>query len=96
VTNKGSEQKRSKTAGQLAYEAAGDWVVKHPDCTTAAALPRWETLDARAREYWDMIGSAVRAPLIAAIGALVTSEGRPTLGEVNPTKAIRGLWAVTR
>lgn len=85
----GSAQNREqvrKTAGQIAYEAsAGDWVGDRPG-PVRKIRPPWETLDARARQYWDRIGSAVRAPLIAALGTFVDGE------RAHPSEAIRGLW----
>ena len=81
------DKRGSKTAGQIAYEAAGAWMVKHPGTSSAEALPSWETLDSLAREYWDMIASAVRAPLIADLSAVIGSEARASV-----SKPIRGLW----
>jgi hypothetical protein len=78
-----------KTAGQLAYEAAGAWVTEHD--APPKAFPTWEMLDARAREYWDRIGSAVRAPLIAALGVSdLENRRRSKIRWEHST--IRGLW----
>ena len=75
-------EQQHKTAGQIAYEAAGIWVVEHD--TPSKALPTWETLDAHAREYWDRVGEA---PLIAAL-EVYCKRSQPAA----TAKPIRGLW----
>lgn len=93
----------SKSAGQLAYEAARHWVAEHPEASSQTSLPVWESLDVRAREYWNRIGAAVREPLIAAIGAFASEGGRRQTGPEPaycnllaaaglPPESIRGLW----
>lgn len=100
VTHIGLRTTERKTAGQLAYEAAGKWVAEHD----AAPKPRptWDLLDAHGREYWDRVGAAAREPLIIAINAFVECEkNRPTRealanmlvgAGLSSACAIRGLW----
>ena len=103
VTYIGFKRVSSKTPGELAYEAAGDWLLEHDHEDPQAKLPRWETLDARAQEYWEQIGSTVRAPLVAAINEFVSGEqsARDALhamidvAGLRPRAVIRGLWEGT-
>lgn len=90
---KENEGDSTKTAGQIAYEAAED---------ESGYRKPWAMLDARAHEYWDRIAAAVRAPLIAAIGTFAASErsrarAKPAYSNMLSaaglrTEAIRGLW----
>ena len=93
------EEREHKTAGQIAYEAAGDWVAEHQ--ADKGTFPTWATLDVSAREYWDRIGSAVRAPLVTAIGSFVDGQrSRSSAGDAYHNmlvvaglpRSIRGLW----
>lgn len=101
VTYIGLKGGASKTPGELAYEAAGDWMIEHErDDPSAIKLPHWDTLDVRAREYWERVGVAARAPLVDAIREFATGEksARDALHDMisvaglKPQATIRGLW----